>query len=813
VTSTASSGIKTTGAVIPISVTFSEPVIVAGTPQLTLETGTTDTTLNYVSGSGTNTLVFSDYTVGSTHTADRLEVLAPAQISGTLDVTGDFIRNVANTLDADVTIDLSIAIGASKLFKINPNLFLSQVSKTASDIMGQYTTTGGFLAKYDGQIVNNNAGAVNPLGFDLGSNNADIIIDTIDHRLFFPDTNNNRVLVYNLDSSNNLLDRYPDNVIGQTDLFRRTPCLVDAVCSGLVAGMAYDAANKRLFVSDSGRHRILVYDVTTITNGESAINVLGQTDFITNTSGLSSTKLNDVRGLEYDAANNRLYAVDFVNKRVLVFDVASITDGEAAVNVLGQPDFTTANTTVSQSGIGTGPTDVELDVANNRLFVAIRGDNRVLVYNVSSITDGEAAVNVLGQALFTTSTAGATQRGMSQPAGIEYDSVNNRLFVAQEAQHRVLVYDTATIVDGEAAIAVIGQANFTTVTASVAQDRLSTPKALGFDTANQRLYVGNLTPNRVTIYDVGTQPYITSITTSATDGHKTTGAVIPITVNFNVPVTVTGTPQLTVETGTVDTVLNYVSGSGSTALVFSDYTVAAADNPTSRFDANSLALAGGTILDASGNAASLTIPTETGLQTRFIKVNPNLGIADGKSAFDVVGQYTTVQGFANNFGGTIIQNNSGAVYDRGLSIGTTTASNIIIDSIDHRLFVADGANNRVLVFNLDTNDNLIDRRADFVLGKPDLFTNTPTTASQSNIGVAAGLAYDTSRKYLFVGDNTNHRVLIFDVTTITNGENAINVIGQSNFTGSASANTQAGMNGVQSLALDEAGSRLFVAQS
>ena len=42
VTSTKPDGTYTTGTVIPVTVTFSEPVTVIGPPQLTLETGTTD---------------------------------------------------------------------------------------------------------------------------------------------------------------------------------------------------------------------------------------------------------------------------------------------------------------------------------------------------------------------------------------------------------------------------------------------------------------------------------------------------------------------------------------------------------------------------------------------------------------------------------------------------------------------------------------------------------------------------------------------------------------------------------------------------
>ena len=41
---------------VAITVTFSEAVTVTGTPQLTLETGTSDAVVNYASGSGRNDL-------------------------------------------------------------------------------------------------------------------------------------------------------------------------------------------------------------------------------------------------------------------------------------------------------------------------------------------------------------------------------------------------------------------------------------------------------------------------------------------------------------------------------------------------------------------------------------------------------------------------------------------------------------------------------------------------------------------------------------------------------------------------------------
>ncbi len=102
-------------------------------------------------------------------------------------------------------------------------------------------------------------------------------------------------------------------------------------------------------------------------------------------------------------------------------------------------------------------------------------------------------------------------------------------------------------------------------------------------------------------------PTITNVTSSTPDGSYNAGDVISgITVTFDEVVNVTGTPQLTLETGAVDAVLNYTSGTGTDTLTFSDYTVQPGDT-TGDLDANSLALNGGTIKDTSNNAANLTL--------------------------------------------------------------------------------------------------------------------------------------------------------------------------------------------------------------
>ena len=106
-----------------------------------------------------------------------------------------------------------------------------------------------------------------------------------------------------------------------------------------------------------------------------------------------------------------------------------------------------------------------------------------------------------------------------------------------------------------------------------------------------------------------TAPTVSGVTSSTANGSYKAGAVISIQVNFTEAVTVTGIPQLTLETGASDEVINYASGSGTSTLIFT-YTVQLGDI-SSDLDYQSttaLALNGGTVKDAASNNATLTLP-------------------------------------------------------------------------------------------------------------------------------------------------------------------------------------------------------------
>src|SRR5207247_2611561 len=81
------------GDTINVRVKFSEVVYVTGTPTLQLETGAIDRTVSYVSGSGTDTLIFS-YLVQNGDTSSDLNYLA----TNSLTLNGGTIQdNAGNT--------------------------------------------------------------------------------------------------------------------------------------------------------------------------------------------------------------------------------------------------------------------------------------------------------------------------------------------------------------------------------------------------------------------------------------------------------------------------------------------------------------------------------------------------------------------------------------------------------------------------------------------------------------------------------------------------------------------------------------------
>jgi DNA-binding beta-propeller fold protein YncE len=125
----------------------------------------------------------------------------------------------------------------------------------------------------------------------------------------------------------------------------------------------------------------------------------------------------------------------------------------------------------------------------------------VTLYGVSSITDGEAATNVLGQSTYTATASSNAQGGLNDPRGLAYDSTKSRLFVASYGSNRVTVFSTTSMAAGQNADNIIGQPTYASTTAASTQNGLSGPVGLAFDATNRRLFVIDSSNNRLSVYD------------------------------------------------------------------------------------------------------------------------------------------------------------------------------------------------------------------------------------------------------------------------------------------------------------------------
>ncbi len=125
ITSDTANGTYKIGDVITVTVQFDTSVNVTGTPTLTLETGATDRIINYVSGSGTDTLIFS-YTVQAGDISADLDY-AP---SSALSLWGGTIQNGANQ-NAILTLPTP---GAAGSLGANKALVVDGVRPTATSI-------------------------------------------------------------------------------------------------------------------------------------------------------------------------------------------------------------------------------------------------------------------------------------------------------------------------------------------------------------------------------------------------------------------------------------------------------------------------------------------------------------------------------------------------------------------------------------------------------------------------------------------------------------------------------------------------------
>jgi sugar lactone lactonase YvrE len=347
-----------------------------------------------------------------------------------------------------------------------------------------------------------------------------VAVDPTTGKIFVADHVNIRILRFA--SATALINGAPaEGVLGQPD-FTSSNFVTTQSSVGASYGIFVDS-NGTLWVADRNNSRVLRFEnAATKANGANADGVLGQLDFTGSFGGTTQSKMQNPTGV-FVGTNGRLWVADAFNNRVLWFDnAATKPNGAAADGVLGQPNFTSNTNSTTQSGMY-APWSVFVD-ADGRLWVSDHQNWRVLRFdNASAVVNGANADGVLGQPNFTSHSSSVTQNGMGYVEDVSSDPTG-RLYVS-DGYNRILVFnDAANLANGANASNVLGQANFTTSTSNTggrSASTLNTPFKISYDPALDLLWVADMYNHRVLAYGTLAPPPSTGYvaTTGADTGN------------------------------------------------------------------------------------------------------------------------------------------------------------------------------------------------------------------------------------------------------------------------------------------------------
>lgn len=426
----------------------------------------------------------------------------------------------------------------------------------------------------------------------------------------------------------------------------------------------------------------------------------------------------------------------------------SFQDGQAAWAVIGQSPFSdgSQNSTASQTVLGGAG---GLAWSNGKLLVADSNrvsspplNNRVLIFNTpSSIPDPHTDVSrtgnasnarcpvcgfpanmVLGQPDFTTTNVNVGNNGMRNPTAVATDGTI--VAVADTDNNRVLIWTSFPTSNNQPANFVLGQPDFNTVQtfAGVSNKTLRGPQGVWIQ--NGKLFVADTQNHRVLIWN-------------------------------SIP--------------------NQNNQAADVVIGQKDFTTAFA--PAAGVFVNAAA---NLLLSPASVTSDGTHLFVADLGYNRVLIWNGIPTSNDTPANVVIGQADMTGALPNNTpavcGSAGKDSNGNPIYP-AMCAASLNFPRFVLPDGRGRLFIADGGNDRVLIFNSIPIAN--GASADRVLGQPDFFTDTasdpsisfastviPNRASTNTIRTPTSLAWDGTN--LYVADPFDERVMLF-----TPGENVL----------------------------------------
>lgn len=519
-------------------------------------------------------------------------------------------------------------------------------------------------------------------------------------KLILPDFFSGSIMSYSVSGSYR-------NIQNKTDIFAPNRG-INPWLQGLLypSGAAIDQLNHILYVTDGGT--VVAYQLSL--NGD----LRDYTpDYVVGAATLEtpfSLFLNHPVALAIDATRNRLYVADYQNSAVFVFSTANLLDMTEPIAVLGQSSldwYSTGNSATTMNY----PSAITYDPGHDRLFVADTYNNRILTFDDVShaAAVNEAADHVLGQSDFSSNAPGTTRNNLYMPSGLALDD-SNRLYVGDQYNHRVMVYDLESLGAPTTydAINVIGQGDFNSSSPGT-YNRLYYPGGLAIDPDGERLWVSDDANYRILEF-------------SLSDLH-----------DGMYPTDVFGQPDFSTNLNSYSATQYSLGGWGIHPLY----------DPTSD---------------------RLYAPDPEFYRVLWFDLATDNPVSPQLLPDSVIGQYD---------GDGTASFTKSSFFDGPSIYGVeNSTSEVAFDTVNHRLFVSDHATSRVLVYDLDPVTNLLtDKIADHVLGQPD-FVSTANVPAANSFAAPTKLSYDPNHDRLFVADRARLLAFNFGGEEIVDGMNA-----------------------------------------
>ena len=233
-------------------------------------------------------------------------------------------------------------------------------------------------------------------------------ITTAGEKLIAANREAGRVLIWN--KMTELDNTPPDVILGITSDQTRSHGKGKADLDSPV-GVTTDGT--RLFVSDFGNNRVLIWHEIPTQSTQPADLVLGQVDFDSTETGSTLDKFESVRQISTDG--QRLAVADSGNNRILIWNSIPTRDSQPAdfeIKAINLADS-------SPTGYFSFPSGVY--IKNDSLFVSDIGNNRVLIWSTFPESGEDEPDIVLGQPDFTSRYKSNSNYGLFSPATLCFD--------------------------------------------------------------------------------------------------------------------------------------------------------------------------------------------------------------------------------------------------------------------------------------------------------------------------------------------------------------------------------------------------------